>query len=120
YDAYIGRSVYNIKSLALTLSFPQSFKDAATEHSVKCSRKFKHPEYYDIPKPTLFSPRTPWPRETLSRDPHPRHPKFRPDIHIFYLELSVSHTHTHTLPYTCLHIMSHHLYTRTCCNLFCL
>src|SRR4029434_10185996 len=49
--AYIERSVYNVKSLALTLSFPQSFKDAATEHSVKCLSKFKHPEYYDIPKP---------------------------------------------------------------------
>src|SRR4029434_396023 len=45
---------------------------------------------------TFFSPRTPWLRETLSRDPHPRRPKFRPDIHIFYLELSGSHTHTHT------------------------
>src|SRR4029434_4626443 len=44
---------------------------------------------------TFFSPRTPWLSETLSRDPPPRHPKFRPDIHIFYLELSVSHTHTH-------------------------
>src|SRR4029434_8967559 len=39
--------------------------------------------------PTFFSPRTPWLRETLSRDPHPRRPKFRPDIHIFDLELSV-------------------------------
>ena len=58
---------------------------------------------------TFFSPRTPWLRETLSRDPHPRRPKFRPDIHIFYLELSVSHTHTNTLPYTCLNIMIHNL-----------
>src|SRR4029434_8058086 len=47
---------------------------------------------------TFFSPRTPWLRETLSRDPHPCRPKFGPDIHIIYLELSVSHTHT--LPYT--------------------
>ena len=45
------KSVYNIKSLALTLSFPQVFKDAATERRVKFSSKFKHPEYYDIPKP---------------------------------------------------------------------
>src|SRR4029434_4454285 len=46
---------------------------------------------------TFFSPRIPWLRETLSRDPHPPHrPKFRPDIHIFDLQLSVSHTHTHT------------------------
>src|SRR4029434_5042251 len=45
---------------------------------------------------TFFSPRTPWLKETLGRDPHPRRPKFGPDIHIFYLELSVSHTHTHT------------------------
>src|SRR4029434_4666051 len=58
---------------------------------------------------TFFSPRTPWLRETLSRDPHPRRPKFRTDIHIFYLELSVSHTHTNTLPYTCLNIMIHNL-----------
>ena len=49
-------SVYNIKSLALTLSFPQAFKDAATERRVKLSRKFKHPEYYDIPKPQPGSP----------------------------------------------------------------
>src|SRR4029434_11327620 len=42
---------YNIKSLALTLSFPQAFKDATTERSVKFPRNFKHPEYYDIPKP---------------------------------------------------------------------
>src|SRR4029434_3571862 len=58
---------------------------------------------------TFFSPRTPLLRETLSRDPHPRRPKFRTDIHIFYLELSVSHTHTNTLPYTCLDIMLHNL-----------
>ena len=45
------KSLYHIKSLALTLSFPQAFKDAATERSVKFSGKFKHPEYYDIPKP---------------------------------------------------------------------
>src|SRR4029434_5761772 len=45
---------------------------------------------------TFFSPRTPWLKETLSRDPHPRRPKFGPDIHIFYLELSVCHSHTHT------------------------
>src|SRR4029434_3071035 len=31
---------------------------------------------------TFFSPRTPWLRETLSRDPHPRRPKSGPDIHI--------------------------------------
>ena len=43
--------MYNIKSPALTLSFPQAFKDAATKRKVKFSRKFKHPEYYDIPKP---------------------------------------------------------------------
>src|SRR4029434_3219087 len=48
---YIGRSVYNIKSLALTLNFPQAFKDAVTKRRVKFPRKFKHPEYYDIPKP---------------------------------------------------------------------
>src|SRR4029434_5673230 len=51
YRAHIGMSVYNIKSLALTLSFPQAFKDAATERRVKLSRKVKHPKYYDIPKP---------------------------------------------------------------------
>ena len=45
------KSVYIIKSSALTLSFPQVFKDAATKRKVKFSRKFKHPEYYDIPKP---------------------------------------------------------------------
>ena len=45
YRAYIGKSVYNIKSLALTLSFPQAFKDAATERRVKFSSKFKHAEY---------------------------------------------------------------------------
>ena len=46
------KSVYNVKSLALTLSFSQVFKDAATERRVKFSSKFKHPEYYyDIPKP---------------------------------------------------------------------
>src|SRR4029434_6624148 len=45
---------------------------------------------------TFFSPRPPWLRETLSRDPHPRRPKFGPDIYIIYLELSVSHIHTHT------------------------
>src|SRR4029434_5702812 len=56
---------------------------------------------------TFFSPRTPWLRETLSRDPHPRHPKFGPDIHIFYLELSVSHTHTHTHTHTPLHLFEH-------------
>src|SRR4029434_10035058 len=49
---------------------------------------------------TFFSPRTPWLRETLSRDPHPHRPKFGPDINIIYLELSVRYTHT--LPYTCL------------------
>src|SRR4029434_4369341 len=43
-----------------------------------------------------ITPRTPGLRETLSRDPHPGRPKFGPDIHIIYLELSVSHTHTHT------------------------
>ena len=51
YRAYIERSVYNIKSLALTLSFPLAFKDAATERRVEFSRKLKHPEYSDIPKP---------------------------------------------------------------------
>src|SRR4029434_8273312 len=56
---------------------------------------------------TFFSPRTPWLRETLSRDPHPCRPKFGPDIHIIYLELSVSHTHT--LPYTCLNRITNHL-----------
>src|SRR4029434_7047895 len=56
---------------------------------------------------TFFSPRTPWLRETLSRDPHPCRPKFRPDIHIIYLELSVSHTHM--LPYTCLNRITNHL-----------
>src|SRR4029434_1914137 len=49
------KSVYNIKSPALTLSFPQAFKDAATKRKVKFSRKFKHPEYYDIPSHTLGS-----------------------------------------------------------------
>src|SRR4029434_4896530 len=46
---------------------------------------------------------TPWLREMLSRDPHPRRPKFGPDIHIFYLELcvpSLAHTHTHTHTHT--------------------
>ena len=56
---------------------------------------------------TFFSSRTPWLRETLSRDPHPRRHKFGPDIHIIYLELSVSHTHT--LPYTCLNRITNHL-----------
>src|SRR4029434_9358038 len=56
---------------------------------------------------TFFSSRTPWLRETLSRDPHPRRQKFGPDIHIIYLELSVSHTHT--LPYTCLNRITNHL-----------
>src|SRR4029434_8426418 len=58
---------------------------------------------------TFFSPRTPWLKETLRRDPHPRRPKFRPDIHIFYLELSVSHTQT--LPYTCLNRITNHHHT---------
>ena len=49
---------------------------------------------------TFFSPRTPWLKETLSRDPHPRRPKFGPDIHIFYLELSVCHSHTLIYIYT--------------------
>src|SRR4029434_6782620 len=34
------KSVYHIKSLALTLSFPHAFKDAATEHSVQFSSTF--------------------------------------------------------------------------------
>ena len=34
----------------------QAFKDAATERRVQLSRKFKHPEYYDIPKPQPGSP----------------------------------------------------------------
>src|SRR4029434_9870374 len=67
---------------------------------------------------TFFSPRTPWLRETLSRDPH--RPKFKPDIHIFYLLLSVSHTHTNTLPYTCLNIMIHNLIHTTRFDCFCL
>src|SRR4029434_2492020 len=58
---------------------------------------------------TFFSPRTPWLRETLSREPHPRRPKFGPDIHIIDLELSVSHTQT--LPYTCLNRITNHHHT---------
>src|SRR4029434_1787101 len=58
---------------------------------------------------TFFSPRTPWLRETLSRDP--RRPKFGPDIHIFYLELSVSHTHTHTHKHTPLHMFEHNFFS---------
>src|SRR4029434_2899074 len=50
------KSVYNIKSLALTLSFPQAFTYAATERRVQLLRKFKPPEYYDIPKPQPGSP----------------------------------------------------------------
>ena len=44
-------NLYHIKSLAFTLSFPLAFKDAATERRVQFSRKLKHPEYSDIPKP---------------------------------------------------------------------
>ena len=50
------KSVYHIKSLALTLSFPQAFKDAATERRVKIPSKFKHPKYYDHPSHTLGNP----------------------------------------------------------------
>src|SRR4029434_3597218 len=50
------KSVYHIKSLALTLSFPQAFKDAATERRVKIQSKFKHPKYYDHTSHTLGNP----------------------------------------------------------------